>query len=151
MSAITDYKATDSSGNIVSSNAYGNNVAFACLVCGGPVLATLREHMRGSSVAKPTQCGVCEANFWVEVVDSSARLIVHSVQGPHSGRYVQGRQPTHSAEQNVASWGVVSAMLAAYGGADYEELVAAVRQHKHHDGGRAFIDYCIRNGWLQRA
>ena len=39
-------------------------------------------------------------------------------------------------------------MLSADGGADFEEFIAAVRQHDHPAGGKGFIDYCIRNGWL---
>jgi len=42
-------------------------------------------------------------------------------------------------------------MLGAYGGAQYEELIAAVRQHDHPNGGKAFVDLCIGEGWLERA
>lgn len=69
---------------------------------------------------------------------------------PARGRYVLGREPKLTAGQNCASWAVVRAVLNSYGGADYDDLVAAVRQHDHPAGGRAFIDYCIRNGWLKR-
>jgi len=82
---------------------------------------------------------------------ASTRLLIHRVKSSESGRYVAGRSPVHTLGQNVASWSVIAALLSAYGGADYDELVAAVRQHDHPAGGKAFIDYCIRNGWLQRA
>ncbi len=70
---------------------------------------------------------------------------------PHSGRYRLGRLPRLKAPQNVASSSVVSAMLDAYLPANYEGLAVAVRQHRHIAGSYAFIDYCIRHGWLRRA
>ena len=69
----------------------------------------------------------------------------------NSGRYRLGREPNLTASHNAVSWNLVSAALRANGGAEYEDLIAAVRQHDHPAGGKAFIDYCIRNGWLQRA
>jgi hypothetical protein len=87
----------------------------------------------------------------LEVVLSESRLILHRLALKNSGRYCLGREPDITANQNLASWKVVSAMLDAYGGAEYEEFAAAVRQHNHPAGGHAFIDYCIRNGWLRQA
>jgi hypothetical protein len=135
----------------VLADAHGNNVAFACLNCGGPVLATLMLHQRGSSEENPTECRVCNAKFWVEPQVARNRLLVHRSKTPESGRYVAGRSPVHTAGQNIASWNVIAALLSAYGGAEYDELVAAVRQHDHPAGGKGFIDYCVRNGWLKRA
>ncbi len=71
-------------------------------------------------------------------------------QHKYSGRYCLGHTPSHTAHQNIESWSVISAMLNAYGGADVEDIAAAVSQHKHPDGGRAFVEYCIRNGWLKQ-
>jgi hypothetical protein len=148
--AITGFNAWSES-KPVPADAHGNNVAFLCLTCSGPVLATLHEHQRGSSESKPTECSVCSSAYWVEPQVARNRLLIHRVKTAESGRYVSGREPKHSVAPNVASWSVVSAMLAAYGSAEFEELVAAVRQHDHPEGGRAFINYCIRNGWLRRA
>jgi hypothetical protein len=148
--AVTDFHLWSQS-RPVPADAHGNNVAFSCLNCSGPVLATLMEHQRGSSAAKPTTCRVCGASFWLEVQVDRKRLLVHRLPVFESGRYVVGRTPQHSSGPNIASWGVVSSLLSAYGGAEYEELVAAVRQHDHPAGGKGFIDNCIRNGWLRRA
>jgi hypothetical protein len=65
-------------------------------------------------------------------------------------RYRVGNPPRLSAKPNVASWSVINAIMSAYGGAEYDDLAAAVSQHAHPAGGRAFVDYCIRNGWLER-
>jgi len=67
----------------------------------------------------------------------------------NSVRYCLGSAPISlSAAQNIESWGVIMAILKAYGGANLDDLAAAVSQHKHPGGGRGFVDYCIRNGWL---
>jgi hypothetical protein len=146
--AVTDFQAWSQSKR-VPADAYGNNVAFLCLSCRGPVLATLLEHHRGSSVDKPTNCRECGTAFWVEAQTDRKRVLVHRVPTSRSGRYVAGRAPEHTSGPNMASWGVVSALLSAYGGAEYEQLVVAVRQHDHPEGGKGFVDYCIRNGWLR--
>lgn len=150
MTAITGLNAW-SECQRVPADAHGNNVAFSCLNCGGPVLATLMPHQRGSSADKPTECRVCSAAFWVEPQLPKYRLLIHRANTPNLGRYIAGLAPAHTAGQNAASWGVISSLLNAYGGADYNELVAAVRQHDHPGGGKCFVDYCIRNGWLQHA
>ena len=150
MTAVTGFNAWSESKPI-QADANGNNVAFSCLDCGSPVLATLLVHQRGSSEDKPTACKVCSSSFWLEPQVPRNRLFVHRVRTAQSGRSVAGQLPKHTSGPNIASWSVVGALLAAYGGGEYEELCAAVRKHDHPEGGRAFIDYCIRKGWLQRA
>jgi len=140
-----------SQSQAVPADAHGNNVAFACLNCNHPVLATLMPHQRGSSAEKPTQCRACSASYWVEVQAARNRLQVHRVPALSSGRYVAGSAPPQVSGPNAASWSVISAMLSAYGGVEYEELISAVRQHDHPEGGKAYIDLCIRSGWLRRA
>lgn len=76
-------------------------------------------------------------------IDGASRTAV-------AGRYLSlGRQPRIRAGNNAQSWEVITAMLSAYGGAEYVDLAAAVSQHRHPAGGFAFVDYCIRNGWLR--
>ncbi len=135
MVAVTGFSAW-SQGRPVQADFHGNNVAFSCLDCNAPVLATLMEHQRGSSAEKPKNCRHCESAYWLEAQSDRNRLLVHRVPTTASGRYVAGRAPRHSSGPNIASWKVVSALLAAYGGADYEELIAAVRQHDHPDDGK---------------
>lgn len=150
MTTITDFAAWSASQQ-VKADAHGNNVAFSCLNCGGPVLATLMANQRGSSSAKPTRCRSCGSSFWVEAQPELKRLQLHRLPQAGVMRYVAGQTPQPTSSHNLASWGVISAMLAAYGGATYDDLVAAVRQHDHHDGGKGFVDYCISRNWLQPA
>lgn len=150
MTTVTDF-AVWSGSKQVPADAYGNNVAFSCLECGSPVLATLMPHQRGSSADKPTGCRHCSSAFWVEVKPESKRLQVHPLPLSGAIRYVAGQTPQPTSAHNLASWRVISAMLVAYGGARYDDLVASVRQHDHPGGGKGFVDYCISRGWLQRA
>ena len=75
MATVTKFNGVDTHGLQVSCDAHGNNVAFGCLGCGGPVLATIREHQRGSSAAKPSQCPTCSSMFWVDV-DVLRRVVI---------------------------------------------------------------------------
>ena len=54
-----------------------------------------------------------------------------------------------TAQQNIESWSVIAAIMAAYGGATQEDLAAAVSQHRYPEGGLAFVKYCLRQGWLK--
>lgn len=150
MTTITDFEAR-SAHEQVPADAYGNNVAFACIECRSPVLATLMAHQRGSSPAKPTQCRGCGAKFWVEVHPDQKLLQIHQLPEARASRFVAGQPPQPTSLHNRASWSVISAMLTAYGGAPYDDLVAAVRQHDHPEGGKGFVEYCIRSGWLRPA
>jgi len=53
MATVTDFHCTDEGGLRVLCDAHGNNVAFRCQGCGGPVLAVIREHQRGSHPDNP--------------------------------------------------------------------------------------------------
>ena len=59
---------------------------------------------------------------------------------------------------NIISWGIISAMLSAYEQAHFDDLSAAVSQHKHRGNfqlkdrqknGASFIRYCIKMRWLK--
>ena len=63
-------------------------------------------------------------------------------------RLVLRLEPELRTRRNIESWSVIKAILNAYGGAYYDDLVAAVSQHRHPSGGKGFVDYCISNGWL---
>jgi hypothetical protein len=66
----------------------------------------------------------------------------------HYKRLVLRQHPGLKAPRNIESWSVIMAILNAYGGAYYDDLVAAVSQHRDSGGGKGFVDYCISNGWL---
>lgn len=77
MATVTDYRAIDDQGFPVL--AHGNNLAFRCLDCGGPVLATIRENQRGSEANRPTECRACRSHYWVEADEGQHRLTVHRI------------------------------------------------------------------------
>ena len=76
---VTGFSAADAPGFPVLCDAHGNNVAFRCLGCGGPVLAVVREHQRGASPANPAVCPACGCRFWLEGSESRRLLVVHRV------------------------------------------------------------------------
>ena len=79
MPTITDYSAVDEEGFPILADAHGNNVAFRCASCGGPVLAVMREHQRGASEANPSICRACSTRYWVELDDPGTSLLIHRV------------------------------------------------------------------------
>ena len=79
MTTVSDFRVVDESGYPVLADPHGNNVAFRCLSCGGPVLAVILEHQRGSSAANPPVCRACLSRYWVEAEVPSSRLVVHRI------------------------------------------------------------------------
>ena len=79
MAKVTGFGCVDGEGRPVACDAHGNNVAFRCTNCGGPVLAVIRENQRGSSPKRPSGCRGCDARFWVEPDVPAERLIVRQV------------------------------------------------------------------------
>lgn len=77
MTAITGFIAITEHGQSVAADPHGNNVAFRCESCGGPVLAEIRENQRGSAPEKPTECSSCHSRYWVEAVVPNKQLVVH--------------------------------------------------------------------------
>ena len=171
MSTVTGFKAITSAGTATQVDAHGNNAAFSCLRCHSPLLATLRDHQRGSSPSKPVVCNGCGTPYWLEAKEEEMSLIVHEVTESESdepglpkvigratkdaGTYMLGTMPSRLAPHNQESWEIIAAILKAYGTADYFDLAVSVRQHKHGDkaasGPKSFVSYCIRSGWLKLA
>jgi len=77
LSKITDFKCIDEAGFPVLCDPFGNNVAIRCPSCGGPVLAILREHQRGSSDKNPSNCRACDSRIWIEMKEGQELLILH--------------------------------------------------------------------------
>lgn len=74
---VTDFVAEDEDGAAVNADAHGNNVAFACLDCGAPVLAIARQYQRGSASDRPATCRPCKSGFWIEPIEAERRIVVH--------------------------------------------------------------------------
>jgi uncharacterized protein with PIN domain len=77
MPRVTDFRCFDEDGFPILCHAFGNNVAFRCTGCGGPVLAIMRENQRGSAADHPTMCPACDSQFWVARDEEEERLVVH--------------------------------------------------------------------------
>ncbi|MBU2568502.1 MAG: hypothetical protein KJ725_00445 [Gammaproteobacteria bacterium] len=75
---ITGFKGMYGNGEIAKIDAYGNNAAILCNKCGHPVLAIAREHQRGSSIDKPATCLGCGEDFFIEVRESSKKVVIYN-------------------------------------------------------------------------
>ncbi len=60
---------------MVRCDAFGNNVAFACLKCGHPMLAVIRDNQRGSDAMNPAVCRSCDFRCWLE--PEQKEMILH--------------------------------------------------------------------------
>ena len=81
MTTTTDFSAVDESGHPILADAYGNNVAFRCLGCGGPVLAALFQSHKGTDASHPSKYRAGGCAYWVEPAASDQRLIIHRLEG----------------------------------------------------------------------
>lgn len=80
MATITDFAVVGDDGYPLAADPHGDNVALRCMSCGGPVLAVIRDHQRGSSPDNPARCRGCGCRYWVEAIESASQLIVHRVR-----------------------------------------------------------------------
>jgi hypothetical protein len=80
MAAVTGFRCVDDQGHPILADAHGNNVAFRCMGCGGPVLAVVLGHQRGSSPGNPSRCRACESEFWVAPDIQQKLITVHRVK-----------------------------------------------------------------------
>jgi len=78
MATVSGFSAVDSQGFPVVCQARGNNAAFRCAGCGGPILATFMPGHDGSASNKPCSCG-CGCRYWLEADEVGQRLTVHRV------------------------------------------------------------------------
>ena len=53
---VTGFGCFDEQEHPVACDACGNNAAFRCPRCGGPVPAVIREYRRCSGLEKPSKC-----------------------------------------------------------------------------------------------
>lgn len=79
MATVTGLRCIDRDRNPVLCDCFGNNVAFRCLSCGGPVLAIVRDNQRGSSKENPAQCVACESRFYLELDQMQNKLVIYRV------------------------------------------------------------------------
>lgn len=80
--AITDFSCVDEQGFPVLCDAYGTDVAFRCVGCGSPVLATQFPYQTGGHGFSPdpsraARCRACGCAYWVETDAPKGRLILH--------------------------------------------------------------------------
>lgn len=74
MATMTGYSVRDSNNVIIDADPNGNNVAFACLNCGYPVIATAtkiagvsRGYYAFTGNAKPAECRSCKRCYVISI------------------------------------------------------------------------------------
>ena len=77
---VTGFLCFDAKGFPVLCDPWGNNLAFRCLGCGSPVLATVSDqNRRGASAGNPSTCPACRSQFWAEIDEPAQRITIHRV------------------------------------------------------------------------
>lgn len=115
MSGIDAYRVVDESGGEVLADPFGNNVAFHCPVCHGPVLAVVRQHQRGGKPDNPSHCRTCRAKYWVEQDELGKRLILHQLQAaPKSQQIDSGQESLGDRSSEAVAPPTVRELLTAY-------------------------------------
>ncbi len=79
MATVTGFQAVDVDGNPILCQARGNNAAFQCFECRGPILATFLPGHEGSSKNKPCTC-LCGCRYWLVADEANQWLVVHAVE-----------------------------------------------------------------------
>ena len=80
MPLVTDFRCFDEDGFQVLCHAFGNNVAFRCLGCGGPVLAIIRDNQRGSDSDHLTTCPACDSQYWLARNQERHQVVIHRIR-----------------------------------------------------------------------
>ena len=66
-------------GEEIKADAFGNNVAFCCLSCGHPVLATAFKNQRGMDEEHPAACKRCGNQYVLDVQQDAGKLYIRSL------------------------------------------------------------------------
>ncbi|NRB41750.1 MAG: hypothetical protein HRU20_25315 [Pseudomonadales bacterium] len=77
---ITKFIILDGQGEELASDASGENLAFACLDCGHPVIAHSKKGKRGSCEDIPSACKNCGEMYFLDIRKRSEKLYVFNVR-----------------------------------------------------------------------
>lgn len=76
---ITDFLIMDTDGTEIDADASGDNLAFCCMTCGHPVLASSLENQRGSDEEHPTECKGCGIQYFLDIRIRAEKIYIHDV------------------------------------------------------------------------
>lgn len=85
---ITDFLVMDADGNEISADPHGNNLAFSCPACRGPVLAVVLQNQRGWDEDHPAVCRSCKCAYFLDIREQAKKLYIHPVLGGELTREV---------------------------------------------------------------
>lgn len=76
------------------------------------------------------------------------RLNLNIRQTLNMKQYRIGKTPNLTAQRNIKTWAYIKTELEKCTVVDYDSLIALCINHDHPGGGKGFVDYCIKYGWL---
>ena len=76
---ITDFLIMDTHGDEIPADPHGNNIAFTCPVCQGPILAVALENQRGWDESHPAICRSCGTAYFLDIREHAKKLYIHPV------------------------------------------------------------------------
>lgn len=74
---ITGFDCLKNSGGSLPSDAFGNNLAASCPVCGHPVLFVALANQKGSASSHATVCKGCGRNYYISINETNSSITVH--------------------------------------------------------------------------
>jgi len=61
---ITDFLTMNGDGDLIHADTLGNNIAFNCIDCFHPILASSKDGSSGSDEEHPVTCKGCGQKFF---------------------------------------------------------------------------------------
>ncbi len=77
---ITKFVILDGQGDVLPSDANGENLAFSCPCCGHPIIASSKKGKRGSNEDTPSICKSCNEMYFLDIRKRSEKLYVFNVR-----------------------------------------------------------------------
>ncbi len=74
---ITDFLTIDSGGDLIQPDTNGNNIAFNCITCFHPILASSKHGEPGSHEEYPVTCKGCGQKSFLDVRERAEKLYIH--------------------------------------------------------------------------
>ena len=76
---ITDFLTMNSNGDLIQADTKGNNIAFNCIACFHPILASSKDGEPGSHEEHPVTCKGCGQKSFLDVRAHAKKLYIHAL------------------------------------------------------------------------
>ena len=76
---ITDFLTMNGDGDLIQADTNGNNIAFNCIACFHPILASSKHGVSGSDEEHPVIRKGCGLKFFLDVRERAKKLYIHAL------------------------------------------------------------------------